>query len=82
MRVMSAQHGGATASGPASGSGYEIILQGFNWESHRQPWYKVRPTTSCFKAAPSGQVCSLAQIWVVFEHNYACRYSGRGCQRS
>ncbi|KAK9843998.1 hypothetical protein WJX81_001575 [Elliptochloris bilobata] len=35
------QHGGATASGPASGTGHEIILQGFNWESHRQPWYNV-----------------------------------------
>ena len=35
------QAGGATASGPALGSGYEIILQGFNWESHRHNWYQV-----------------------------------------
>lgn len=35
------QAGGATASGPALGNGYEIILQGFNWESHRQNWYQV-----------------------------------------
>lgn len=35
------QAGGATASGPALGNGYEIILQGFNWESHRQQWYQV-----------------------------------------
>lgn len=27
-------------SGPAAGNGYEIILQGFNWESSKQPWYK------------------------------------------
>ena len=38
------QAGGATASGPALGNGYEIILQGFNWESYREDWYKV--TTS------------------------------------
>lgn len=36
------QAGGATASGPALGNGYEIILQGFNWESYREDWYKVR----------------------------------------
>lgn len=27
-------------SGPAAGNGYEIILQGFNWESSKEPWYK------------------------------------------
>lgn len=27
------------SSGPAAGSGREIILQGFNWESHRDKWY-------------------------------------------
>ncbi|PSC74900.1 glycoside hydrolase [Micractinium conductrix] len=27
-------------SGPAAGNGYEIILQGFNWESCKEPWYK------------------------------------------
>jgi len=26
---------GATSSGPAVGNGYELILQAFNWESHR-----------------------------------------------
>ncbi|CAL5221418.1 g3605 [Coccomyxa viridis] len=35
------QAGGATASGPALGNGYEIILQGFNWESHRHNWYQT-----------------------------------------
>ena len=39
-----ARRGGATASGPALGNGYEIILQAFNWESYREPWYKVRCT--------------------------------------
>ncbi|KAK9829872.1 hypothetical protein WJX72_008358 [[Myrmecia] bisecta] len=33
------QAGGATSSGPAAGDGNEIILQGFNWESHRMNWY-------------------------------------------
>ena len=27
------------SSGPAAGSGKEIMLQGFNWESHRESWY-------------------------------------------
>ncbi|PRW34079.1 glycoside hydrolase isoform A [Chlorella sorokiniana] len=27
-------------SGPAAGNGYEIILQGFNWESSKEAWYK------------------------------------------
>ena len=37
-----AQGGGATSSGPAAGLGNEIILQGFNWESHRgHGWYKM-----------------------------------------
>ena len=37
------QMGGATSSGPAAGTGYEIILQAFNWESHKEEWYKARP---------------------------------------
>lgn len=33
--------GGGTSTGPASGNGYEIILQGFNWESWKTSggWY-------------------------------------------
>lgn len=27
-------------SGPAAGNGFEIILQGFNWESSKEAWYK------------------------------------------
>lgn len=27
-------------SGPAAGNGYEIIFQGFNWESSKEDWYK------------------------------------------
>ncbi|KDD74952.1 hypothetical protein H632_c966p0, partial [Helicosporidium sp. ATCC 50920] len=27
-------------TGPASGSGYEIILQAFNWESCKEPWWR------------------------------------------
>lgn len=29
------------ASGPALGNGFEILLQGFNWESCKKDWYKV-----------------------------------------
>lgn len=35
------QGGGATSTGPAAGDGFEIILQGFNWESHKGSWYKT-----------------------------------------
>lgn len=35
------QAGGATSTGPASGSGFEILLQGFNWDSHHKDWYKI-----------------------------------------
>ncbi|GAB4823092.1 hypothetical protein N2152v2_010138 [Parachlorella kessleri] len=27
-------------TGPAAGNGYEIVLQAFNWESCKEPWYK------------------------------------------
>eukprot|EP01026_Neomeris_dumetosa_P067015 TRINITY_DN6517_c0_g1_i8.p1 TRINITY_DN6517_c0_g1~~TRINITY_DN6517_c0_g1_i8.p1 ORF type:complete len:559 (-),score=98.34 TRINITY_DN6517_c0_g1_i8:29-1705(-) len=30
-----------SSTGPAAGSGYEVILQAFNWESCHQEWYKV-----------------------------------------
>jgi len=36
-----AQGGGATSTGPAAGDGHEIILQGFNWDSHKHSWYKT-----------------------------------------
>lgn len=39
--VIFVQAGGATSTGPAAGSGHEIILQAFNWESWREDWYKV-----------------------------------------
>ena len=32
--------GGGTGSGPAAGRGNEIFFQGFNWDSHKQDWYK------------------------------------------
>ncbi|MGH8466672.1 MAG: hypothetical protein ACRER5_21245 [Pseudomonas sp.] len=35
------QGGGATSTGPAAGDGTEILLQGFNWESYRNGWYKT-----------------------------------------
>lgn len=28
------------SGGPAAGTGYEIVLQAFNWESHKRGWYK------------------------------------------
>jgi hypothetical protein len=38
---MRTQGGGATSSGPACGNGFEIILQAFNWESHKQDYYNL-----------------------------------------
>ncbi|GMH44738.1 hypothetical protein BSKO_12690 [Bryopsis sp. KO-2023] len=35
------QVGPAISTGPAAGTGSEILLQGFNWDSHHQDWYKV-----------------------------------------
>lgn len=37
------QTGVPTSTGPAAGNGYEILLQGFNWEScSHGDWYQVR----------------------------------------
>ena len=42
LPLFCSQGGGATSSGPAAGLGHEVILQGFNWESHRGlGWYKT-----------------------------------------
>lgn len=39
-------------TGPAAGSGYEIILQGFNWESCKDDWYrKLVPMIADFSDA-------------------------------
>lgn len=41
-----------STTGPAAGNGYEIILQGFNWESCNKDWYKeVAEMASDFAAA-------------------------------
>ncbi|KAK9915375.1 hypothetical protein WJX75_008171 [Coccomyxa subellipsoidea] len=53
------QAGGATASGPALGNGYEIILQGFNWESHRQKWYQVLQDQAGFIAS-----AGITSVWL------------------
>lgn len=38
----SQQGSGGVGTGPAAGNGYEIILQSFNWESHKErpSWYR------------------------------------------
>lgn len=46
------QAGGGTSSGPAAGSGYEIILQGFNWDSYKNKWYKVSTCSIPHAGAP------------------------------
>ena len=54
--------------GPASGSGYEIILQGFNWESYRQPWYNVRYFS-----------CEIASLFLFSQkQHYSAEFSLRG----
>ncbi len=44
-RQLKASHGFAgpvqmKTTGPAAGNGYEIVLQAFNWESCKEPWYR------------------------------------------
>ena len=40
MEQMKPATGARATSGPGSGNGYEILLQAFNWESHKTKWYK------------------------------------------
>lgn len=60
-------------SGPAAGSGYEIILQGFNWESSKEAWYKKL----------SGQAADIAEagftaIWFPPPSDSVAPQVGRG----
>ncbi|KAG1659688.1 hypothetical protein FOA52_004327 [Chlamydomonas sp. UWO 241] len=42
MQLMTPPEMGAMAvGGAAAGSGYEILFQGYNWESHKHNWYKT-----------------------------------------
>jgi hypothetical protein len=40
--------------GPATGNGYEIMLQAFNWESHKMSWYKTLKKQVRWAAARAG----------------------------
>jgi alpha-amylase len=40
MKAAVAAPPAVTSTGPAAGNGYEILLQAFNWESHKRPWYR------------------------------------------
>ena len=53
--------GGGTSTGPASGNGFEIILQGFNWESWRFPggWYN-----ELAKRAPEIHDDGFTAVWM------------------
>lgn len=54
------QGGGATSSGPAAGLGHEIILQGFNWESHKgASWY-----STLREQAPRMAAAGFSAIWL------------------
>ena len=46
-------------SGPAAGNGYEIILQGFNWESCKDQWY-----TKLAGLAPSIAEDGFTSVWL------------------
>jgi len=46
-------------TGPAAGNGYEIILQGFNWESCKEPWYKKLATM-----APEIADVGFTSVWL------------------
>ena len=58
--MAAAQGGGATSTGPAAGLGHEIILQGFNWESHRgASWY-----ATIKEQAPQMAAAGFSAIWL------------------
>ena len=60
---LSVQAGGATSSGPAAGTGLEMILQGFNWESYRNNWYKVcQQSSNGINACSEHISCSCAVL--------------------
>lgn len=40
VQIQPHAHAQIKTTGPAAGNGYEIILQGFNWESCKDPWYR------------------------------------------
>jgi len=48
-----------TTTGPAAGNGYEIIFQGFNWESCSEPWYK-----KLSDMAPELAAAGFTAIWL------------------
>jgi len=41
METMKPPMGARATAGAGCGNGYEILFQGFNWESHRHKWYKT-----------------------------------------
>lgn len=48
-----------STTGPAAGNGYEIILQGFNWESCNKEWYK-----EIAEMAPDLASAGFTAIWL------------------
>lgn len=48
-----------STTGPAAGNGYEIILQGFNWESCNKEWYK-----HIAEMAPDFASAGFTAIWL------------------
>ena len=48
-----------STTGPAAGNGYEIILQGFNWESCNKEWYK-----ELANMAPEFSAAGFTSVWM------------------
>lgn len=46
-------------TGPGAGNGYEIILQGFNWESCKEAWYK-----KIAEMAPEFAEVGFTSVWL------------------
>ena len=51
---------GVSSSGPAAGNGYEILLQGFNWESHKGGQYYKRMLDAVEGLAEAG----VTTVWL------------------
>jgi hypothetical protein len=68
------------STGPAAGSGYEIMLQAFNWESHKMGWYKTLKDKVRSKGRQAGRHGALSgalQVQAALAHGAATSWSLR-----
>lgn len=59
MQAAVAQPPSQVGTGPAAGNGYEILLQAFNWESHKGSYYK-----ECAAQVPQWAKLGFTAVWL------------------